>query len=179
MNVPDVDVPNSRQCRVCRRDLPLDAEHFHRHRHYPGGFRWICRPCRSKKRKEDSRERCLKATKTLLLKMARDIVAGRFTGDHVDVIGFLSSMLGGAKGVAKGLHALVVCPQTPCRTQATILLSMQRMAEHLEPLRQRQEEERQRLLNELSHEELAEYAMFIMNKMLKQNGLKAVPIGDC
>jgi len=67
----------TRQCRVCYRELPLDGANFHRHCNYAGGFRWICKPCRSQKRKEDDRERCTKATKTLLLRMARDICKRR------------------------------------------------------------------------------------------------------
>jgi len=171
-----VEATATRQCRSCHQQLPLDAAHFHRHCNYPGGFRWICKPCRSQKRKEDDRERCTKATKTLLLRMARDIIAGRFTGDHVEVIGVLSSLLGGAQGIAKGLHSLVVCPQTPTRTQATILLSMKRMTERLEPQRQKQEEEHERLRDQMTLEELDEYLVIMTNGLMKRQGLKLVPI---
>jgi hypothetical protein len=42
-----------RPCCKCRRSLPLDAEHFPRHRTQPAGLDYTCRVCRCKRRRED------------------------------------------------------------------------------------------------------------------------------
>jgi hypothetical protein len=38
--------PATRVCTICRRELPLTAEYFHRHNVSHRGFQYVCKPCK-------------------------------------------------------------------------------------------------------------------------------------
>lgn len=142
------------------------------------GLLRCCRACRSKQRKEDDRELCAKATKTLLLRLARDINAGRCTAGHAEVIGVLASLLGGAEGIGLALAKILHDPRTKSRTALTVLNSVVSMAERLEPARQARVAEHDRQVSQMAKEELEEYVLETTDRLLRLHGLKIVPIED-
>ena len=103
--------PLSQRCRLCRRDLPLDAEHFNRHARRASGFREVCRECRNRTRRESARERYGRAERTVILAIARNIRAGRFPARHEELYQRAVGYFGGTQGLADAMwNALQAAP---------------------------------------------------------------------
>lgn len=174
-----ITTPPTLQCRHCRRDLPLNGEHFHRHAGRRLGFRETCRECRNQQRQLDRRERYARAQKTALLKLSRDIKAGRCSADSLEVMSILSSNLGGAEGVGAALAELVKSPKATPRTAFTVLSSVMAMSERVEQAQRQMAEERRQKLGQQSPEELEEHLLELTEQLLSRIGMKMVPIdGD-
>jgi hypothetical protein len=166
----------SHRCRPCRRDLPLTAEYFHRHSGHKSGFREICRECRSQRRKQRLGERYGRAEKTLLLRLARDVLNGRCSEGHMQVYAVLSNILGGADGIARGLAQLTSSPATKPRTAVTIYNSILSLCERQSEAQQRAAEEKSKQIQQLPREGLEEHMLELFDQLMRGHGYKLVPI---
>ncbi len=167
-----------RCCPICHVEHPLDAEHFHRHAGYPGGFRSTCKQCRNAKRMVDRQERYGKAVKTLLLRAARDISAGRIGPGHLAVMNILAGYLGGAEGIAKTMSGILSNPRASLRQQLTILMAIQKMTERVDDARRTEAAQHSRELGQMSRPELEVYILQRSDELLREHGLKIVPIDE-
>ncbi len=114
-------LPPTRHCTVCHRDLPLDAEHFHRHVRHRDGFREVCKECRSRNRKSARLERYGKAEKSLLLKFGQNVRAGRDSPQHGQILYVLCQYFGGAAGIGAAMAAQFDAARPGCRQRLSIL----------------------------------------------------------
>jgi hypothetical protein len=165
----------AQRCRRCRRDLPLTAEYFNRHSWHKSGFREVCRECRNRVRRKKGRERYGRAEKTLLLRMARDVLVGRCSAGHLEVYRVLASNLGGADGIAAALAQLVSSPKTKPRTAVTILNSVVAMSVRLEEAAEALAARREQELAQKSKGELQEHLWELTEQLVRAKGLKIVP----
>jgi hypothetical protein len=172
-----VSLPATRTCRHCRRDLPLDAAHFHRHVRHPHGFRPICRECRSKARKNLLREQYGKAEKTLVLKYARDIRAGANLPSHERLHYVLGQYLGGTEGIASSFAHHLQVAKPGSRLAVALIRTVVDMTVAEEQKREQRAEEQQTELSQLSHEALRQRVDDLLVDMLERQGLELVPKG--
>lgn len=169
------DPPSTRHCRHCRRELPLDGAHFHRHVRHKHGFREICRECRSRARKNSRRELYGNAARTLILKYARDIRAGVNIPSHEQLHYVLSQYLGGPEGLAREFHRQFTEAKPGCRLAVALIQTMVELSVQEEQLRNRREEERQTEMAQLSPEELRERMEQSLLALLDHHGWEVVP----
>jgi hypothetical protein len=170
-------VPATRICRRCRRDLPLDPEHFHRHARHKHGFREVCKSCRSWTRKNARRETYGKAEKTLVLRYARDIRAGANLPSHERLHYVLSQYLGGTEGIASSFAHHLEVAKPGSRLAVALLRTVIDMTVAEERKREQREEEQQTELSQLSHEALRQRVDDLLVDMLDRQGLELVPKG--
>jgi len=167
--------PNMRRCRHCRRHLPLDAAHFHRHVRYSNGFRAVCRECRSMARKNARREQYGCAERTLILKYARDIRAGVDMPSHEQLHYVLSQYLGGTEGIAQSFVRHFHEAKPGSRLAVALIRTVVDLSVQQEQLRQRREEEQQTAVSQLTEEELRHQMERSMKAMLEREGWELVP----
>jgi hypothetical protein len=170
-------VPATRLCRQCRRDLPLDTEHFHRHSHHKHGFREVCRDCRREARQNARREAYGKAEKTLVLKYARDIRAGANLPSHERLHYVLSQYLGGTEGIASSFAHHLQVAKPGSRLAVALIRTVVDMIVAEERRREQREEDQQTELSQLSHEALRQRVDDLLVDMLEREGLELVPKG--
>jgi hypothetical protein len=169
--------PTQRRCKKCRRDLPLNAEHFHRHARHKFGFREICRECRRAARQNARREAYGKAEKTLVLKYARDIRAGANLPSHERLHYVLSQYLGGTEGIASSFAHHLQVAKPGSRLAVALIRTVVDMIVAEERRREQRAEEQQTELSQLSHEALRQRVDDLLVDMLDRQGLEVVPKG--
>ncbi|MDZ4784229.1 MAG: hypothetical protein SGJ19_28610 [Planctomycetia bacterium] len=165
----------TRQCRNCGYQLPLDAQHFHRHSGHRDGFREVCKECRQQLRKDGRQEAYGRAEKTLLLKLAQQIRAGRDCPEHGRLLYCLNQYFGGAPGIAQAMAAQYHAASTSSRTKVSMLCTMYALTIANDRRREevaRQQEER---LNRMSPEQLDENLWDLTQKLVGKLGYEIVP----
>lgn len=175
MSLEDEALPARRCCTNCRRELPLNAEHFHRHVRYSNGFRAVRKECRSRARKNARREQYGCAERTLIVKYARDIRAGVDLPSHEQLHYVLSQYLGGTEGIARSFAHHLQEAKPGCRTAVALIRTIVDLAVQEERRREQREEEQQTAVSQLTEEELRHQMERSMKAMLERERWEMVP----
>lgn len=168
---------NLRRCTNCRRELPLDAEHFHRHVRHKHGFRETCKECRSQARKNARQEQYGKAEKTLVLKYATNIRAGVDLPSHEQLHRVLSQYLGGVDGIGRAFYRQFEEAKAGSRLAVALIRTIVELSVQQEQLQQRREVEQQTAMSQLTEEELRQQMERSIKAMLEREGWEVVPKG--
>jgi hypothetical protein len=165
----------TRQCRSCHERLPLDAEHFHRHAGHKDGFREVCKECRQRLRKDGRREAYGKAEKTLLLKLAQQIRAGRDSPEHGLLLYCLNQYFGGMAGVARAMTVQYDAAVPGSQTKLSVLNTLYSLIIANDRREEEAKRKRQDKMNKMSREELDESLWDLTQQLLDKLGYDVVP----
>lgn len=163
------------QCRVCRRELPLDAEHFHRHARHKNGFREVCKECRQQLRKKGRREAYGRAEKTLLLKLAQQIRAGRDCPEHSLIMYCLSRYFGGSPGIAAAMYSQYQAAPEGSQLRLSVLSTLYSLIVADDRRREEESRRHQEELSRMSREELDQSIWEKTQQLLDKLGYDIVP----
>lgn len=168
----------SQRCRICWRNLPLDAEHFNRHVRHANGFREVCRECRNRTRRENARERYGRAERTVILAIARSIRAGRFPAGYEELYRHAMSYFGGPRGLVQAMWKAAQAAPAGSQQTVSLLTAFWSLLLECSRAEERALTEYRQSLTTLSDDDVADQLIEGVRPILDSRGLEIVPKGS-